>query len=235
MIGEKYGRLTILREAKNKKQVGKHKRAYLICLCDCGNTIETRKDHVRSGYTKSCGCWRQGAYKSREHGMSYTRFYKIWQGIKARCQNENDTNYHNYGGRGIRVCERWQIFENFRDDMYESYLKHSEMHGESNTTIDRIDNDGNYEPSNCRWTDWSRQMFNQRKRSDNVSGVVGVVWYGPRGKWRAYIGINGKQKTLGYYTDFDLAVQARKEAELKYYSTNKGSTRTKESQAREHK
>lgn len=103
-----------------------------------------------------------------KHGMSETRFYRIWKGMKNRTSNPNLLKYKDYGGRGIHVCERWDKFENFRDDMYESYLAHVEEHGEKYTTIDRIDNEGNYEPSNCRWATQLVQSLNQRVRKDGI-------------------------------------------------------------------
>src|SRR5690625_3742702 len=100
-----------------------------------------------------------------KHGMSYTKFYYVWGSMLQRCQNENNARYKDYGGRGITVCDRWHKFENFRDDMLKSYEEHSNIYGEEKTTIDRIDVDGNYEPSNCRWTTQTEQVRNQRRRS----------------------------------------------------------------------
>jgi hypothetical protein len=98
-----------------------------------------------------------------KHGLAHTRFYKIYKGIKTRCYKETHMNYCNYGGRGIKVCDKWkEDFINFRDDMYESYLVHCEEFGEKNTSIDRIDSDGNYEPNNCKWATCKEQQWNTR-------------------------------------------------------------------------
>ena len=84
--------------------------------------------------------------------MYKTRFYRIWSKMKERCSDSKRHNYSSYGGRGITICDKWLRFVNFRDDMYENYLLHIEEFGESQTSIDRIDNDGNYELSNCKWS-----------------------------------------------------------------------------------
>lgn len=98
-----------------------------------------------------------------KHGLRYTRFYNIWRRIKDRCNNQNNIDYNRYGERGIKVCDSWDSnFENFRDDMYESYISHSEANGEQNTSIDRIDTDGNYCKKNCRWATPQEQRINQR-------------------------------------------------------------------------
>ena len=95
------------------------------------------------------------------HGMSHTRFYKIWIKIKNRVTNSNYEHFNRYGGRGIKVCNNWLKFENFRDDMYESYLKHVKEFGEKNTLIERISNNGNYELNNCKWATQKEQVRNR--------------------------------------------------------------------------
>lgn len=139
--------------------------AIWMCKCDCGEIIETKTVYLRNGDVKSCGCRRKNSTikRSTKHGMHGTRFYFIYHGIKKRCNNKQANNYHNYGGRGIK-CE-WLSFNEFKKDMYRSYVAHSKKHGEKNTTIDRINNNGNYNKLNCRWATQSVQNRNTRRNA----------------------------------------------------------------------
>lgn len=94
--------------------------------------------------------------------MSKTRFYRIWKGIIYRCNNKNNISFKNYGKNGIKVCDRWLKFINFKDDMYKDYIKYAKKFGEKNTTIDRINNNDNYKLSNCRWANWKIQGNNRK-------------------------------------------------------------------------
>lgn len=141
-----------------------------------------------------------------KHGESWphTKEYEIWASMLKRCRNKNNAAYPRYGGRGIRVCERWLKYENFLADMGrcpEGY------------TLERINNDGNYELANCRWDTRAAQAQNRRMRSDNSSGVMGVCPC-PYG-WRAYGKRNGKKVNLGFYTELADAVVARRNWEEK--------------------
>jgi len=153
-LAEKYGRLTPI------EVIGRNKHGKIIwkCLCDCGNYTETLAVYLRSGDTASCGCFgKEQRIKSvTTHGASRKLpEYEIWKGIRARCYNPNHESYANYGGRGIKMSERWDDFTNFLIDMGQRPTKkHS---------VDRFPNiDGDYSPDNCRWATDYQQSRNKR-------------------------------------------------------------------------
>ena len=153
--GSKYGRLTVLSFAGHSN----HKRPIpqWHCECECGQTITVVGSHLKNGNTSSCGCLRKEVAKQRatSHGRKTSRTYQIWQGMKARTTNPNNGHYHAYGGRGIEVCDEWlNSFETFLTDMGEA---------PEGLSIDRIDNDGHYEPSNCRWATPQQQSRNNSR------------------------------------------------------------------------
>jgi hypothetical protein len=131
------------------------------------------------------------------HGMFGTPIYRVWSEMVQRCTNPNNQHWSHYGGRGINVCDDWRDFVNFYRDMGDRPAP-----GHS---IDRIDNDGNYEPSNCRWATKSVQNLNRRKKPGCSSQHRGVTWFASRNKWRATIEIDGKQRHLGYFVSEDEA------------------------------
>lgn len=131
--------------------------------CKCGFEKNVWTSDLISGKSKSCGCHRRKVLEDRRtHGKSSTRLYKIWIGVKQRCNNSNDSAYHNYGGKGITICKEWLEFDTF--------YQWSISNGYSdNLTLDRIDNRGDYNPSNCQWLPKSEQIKEKRKpvrRSD---------------------------------------------------------------------
>lgn len=160
LSNQRFGRLVAIKQVNLE-----HRRIYWKCICDCENKVIIRSDGLIGGGSKSCGCLRkENLLKAiTTHGQSKTRFYHIWESMYGRCINKNDHVYKYYGGRGIKIYDRWLKFENFRDDMYKSYLEHVKEFGEKETTIDRKDCDGNYESKNCRWATWKEQLNNTRR------------------------------------------------------------------------
>lgn len=154
ITGQKFFRLTAIRFEKRTK----HDQLWTF-LCDCGEEkVIKRRKVVAEGSIKSCGCSRIESITT--HGMTDTRFYRIWANIKYRCTNPNAIRWEQYGGRGISI--EWGSFDDFKSDMHDSYLEHCRTHGEKNTSINRIDNDGNYCKENCEWENPSGQARNRK-------------------------------------------------------------------------
>ena len=176
----------------------KQKRRYGIYKCGfCGEEFRTQIFRVKSGHTKSCGCYRKkvSSELNKTHGLGYTRLYNIWGNIKSRILNSKNKDYTNYGGRGITICEEW------KNDFMSFYNWAMENGYEENKglSIDRIDNEGNYCPENCRWTTQTIQSRNTRIHKSNKSGYRGVCYNKGNNKYVAQITINNKNIHLGYF------------------------------------
>ena len=140
--------------------------------------------------------------------MTKTPEYYAWQNMRRRCYDVKTINFNKYGGRGISVCDDWHDFINFYNDMGER---------PKGMSLDRIDNNKGYYKDNCRWTNRTTQSRNQNTRVDNSSGVKGVCFCNRSNKWCCQISVNKRRKHIGYFVNFEDAVKARKDAELKYW------------------
>jgi len=181
ITGVKFGRLTPLGISGHRKN---YPSQYCwFCKCDCGNIISVGRGDLVSKNTSSCGCLASESKKSVNtiHGHDrkgiVEKTYKIWTSMRQRCRNPNDTSYHGYGGRGINVCDRWDSYANFINDMGPRPV---------GTSIDRINNDGDYEPSNCRWATKSEQSNNKRtSRFIEIDGIKMTM-----SEWELKMGLN---------------------------------------------
>lgn len=172
LTGQRFGTLVVI-----ERSHASHWR----CVCDCGSEVIAPGNNI-----KRCGTCRKCSYltiarKVTTHGLSESREFGIWRSMLSRCSNPNYREFHHYGGRGIRVCERWRAFEYFYADMGpRPSSKHS---------IDRIDTNGNYEPSNCRWATWKEQQRNRRNnRILEIDGVKKCV-----AEWAEVVGLDASR------------------------------------------
>lgn len=175
-IGNKYGKLTIVSYDTKKNNLH-----YVNCKCDCGNTKSIWLGSLTSNKTKSCGCIRKELFKKNKkdrttHGQTDTRLYNIYRGMKARCYRKSEKRYHSYGGRGIKIYDEWlDDFMNFYNWAYANGYN-------DDLTIDRNDNNGNYEPNNCRW-------ITEAEQHNNTSRNINITY-------------NGETKTLKQWSEF---------------------------------
>lgn len=163
LTGQRFGKLTVIGEGGFYISPSGRKERTWKCKCDCGNEVFLRVSNLRNN-TKSCGCLRKEVTSKNHkvHGKCFSRLHKVWLQMKGRCYNPNNSSYKNYGGRGIEICKEWK-------DSFQAFYDWSIANGYDETvergkcTLDRIDVNGNYEPSNCRWVSQKVQSRNKRQ------------------------------------------------------------------------
>lgn len=182
LVGKHFGRLTVL----ERTRVGPKSEIRWICKCDCGSDRLVSSGGLMSGKAKSCGCYRKDVSRAnciarcRTHGKSRDPIFGLWKSMLSRCGDPSAINFANYGGAGIKVCDRWLSFENFYADMGDR---------PPGMTLDRIDNHGNYSPDNCRWAMWREQTRNKStNRNLTANGRTMCIT-----DWAAEIGISAGQ------------------------------------------
>lgn len=204
LFGKVFNRLTVIED------VGRGKQGHVLwrCECSCGNSVVTCSADLRQGNTQSCGCLMIDQVKEANttHGLRKHPLYNVWLKMKDRCFNPKANSYENYGGRGITVCDRWKdSLENFIEDVYPKYKE--------GLQLDRINNDGNYEPDNVRWVTNQQNSMNRGSDKNSSSKYKGVCWNKGTSKWQANIQKDGKLCHLGLFTDErDAAVAYNKAA-----------------------
>jgi hypothetical protein len=177
-VGDKFGKLTIVGEPISMNWI-----LYYPCKCECGGEKHIRSQALREGRTISCGCHqkKRASEASKKHGMSHTTVHNRWMGMIGRCTNPRNHAYKDYGERGIKVCDRWLKFENFYADMGEPP---TEQH-----SLDRIDNNGDYNPENCRWATKAEQANN--RRSSKLITFQGITM--TQREWEKFLNVPEKR------------------------------------------
>lgn len=210
MVGKTFHRLTVLEELKERKGGS----VCYECECICGNIVKVKGKYLRNGDTKSCGCLNiekitQQGYQNKKHGFSNLPEYNVYIGMISRCTNKNNKRYYRYGARGIDVCDRWmESFENFYKDMGERPSKKHQ--------IDRIDNNGNYEPGNCHWALPYENAINKEFKSGDL-GIRNV--YKDKKSYYVVLKRQGFKRVSSYQSSIDKAMKIR-DNWIQEYSNN---------------
>lgn len=221
LTGQRFGRLYVISKAEPTIIGNRYERCVWLCKCDCGNTKIVRTDHLLGEKIVSCGCYNKEI--RTKHGLSNSKLYKVWSGMRQRCENHKTPCFKNYGGRGIKVCEEWsESFEIF----YEWAMNNGYKEG---LTLDRVDVNGNYEPNNCKWATRKEQSRNTRKTIyatvNNITkdlntwadelGVSRETLYRRVHKlhWTPEEAVIGKHKNITQYTAYGMSKSLKEWAE----------------------
>jgi hypothetical protein len=199
ITGQRFGRLVAIQPAGRTAEG----LALWQCQCDCNNTCIVRGGSLGNGHSRSCGCLKKETRHGHARRGKHHPIYEIWRAMRDRCNNPNHPDFKNYGGRGIKVCDRWNNFATFLADVGER--PHSKL------VLDRIDNNGNYEPGNVRWTTYSESNKKKRlpkTRKNNQTGFKGVYWHKKNKRYTAQITFRGKTTWLGSYKTAGEAARA---------------------------
>ncbi len=214
LTGARYGRLLVTAEAERSRTGARR----VLCSCDCGNETSVFVSALRGGLTQSCGCLERenrsllGA-RFATHGLSRTPEYRIWKGMKARCECETNSAYKKYGALGVKVCAEWR-------SSFESFLSDVGPRPGDRMTLDRINPFGDYEPGNCRWATPEEQARNKRK-TPGVFGIQGIYWNRHLGVFQVRSTPGQRARQLGVTKDFFEACCLRKSFEADLSQTTK--------------
>jgi hypothetical protein len=203
LTGQRFGRLKVIKEGDPLIKKSHRTRARWLCQCDCGNVSLVRSDCLKNKNTQSCGCYGK-SFHIKHHLFNHP-IYTVWDGIKSRCHNQKAANFKRYGGRGIKICDEWK-------DDFKAFYDWCILSGwEKGLEIDRFpDNNGNYEPSNCRIVTRRLNALNKTElQSNNTSGYAGVYFSNSRNKWNSAIKVNGKVIYINSCDSKKQAVRAR--------------------------
>mgnify|MGYP000617857982 CR=1 FL=1 len=207
MIGQKFNRLTITNVLKPNQKIGR-RETIMVCKCDCGKVWKGPFYKLKSGHTKSCGCYQRewAADNARIHGKYYEPEFQVWKDMIERCSSIRFARWYGH----VVVCKKWKT-------SYDAFLKDVGRRPNKRYSIDRIDPAGNYEPGNVRWTTRSVQSRNTKNHCTNKTGTRGVSYSKQKLKFRAQISVANKSVHLGYFDKVEDAIVARLKGEKKHW------------------